>query len=271
MSKDLLRAEPSLEEITKVLWARKKSIALTILLFGVVGLVVAFVIPKSYTAETIVVPSRIFLDRTQSVTKPSIPLLLGLGQSGVSTEVNEFLAVIESFQFVTHFLEKYGYDISFFPDSPEDGEKSDEDRWSEVEEFRELIDHRIDSDTGLISFSIRCRDPEVSAPVLTDLVREINLDRKTSQIVESEKRISALHESLGNIQEEEIRNAILLDLEEESKTLVFAHTTDEFAFKTVVPAVRPFRHSSPRRFFITSFFAFIGLVIAIFYHVFRKF
>lgn len=131
-----------------------------------------------------------------------------------------------------------------------------------------------DKRTGLVTIAIEWSDARESQQWVTELIARANGYLKANAIREGEKNLDYLEQQLRSIEQVELRRALYGVVEAELKKLMLAQGGEEFAFKTIDPAVTPKKRIRPVRRqiavlgFLTGGFAGVLLVLA--RSVFRK-
>ena len=93
---------------------------------------------------------------------------------------------------------------------------------------------------------------------------EINNLIRERDITTAEKSISALNDRITKTNLSEVKNALSTLIQEQTKTIVFAESTEEYAFITISPAYVPEIKHSPSRALIVSLGLLLGITLGIF-------
>jgi uncharacterized protein involved in exopolysaccharide biosynthesis len=126
-----------------------------------------------------------------------------------------------------------------------------------------------DTKTGLVTLTIRWRDPKLAAQWANDLVKMVNdyLRRKT--IDEAERNISYLNDQAAKTEAVAVREGIYSILQSEIKKMMLARGSEEYALKVIDPAVPPEKPATPRPIMWTAMAFFGGLFLSIFIAIAR--
>ena len=116
--------------------------------------------------------------------------------------------------------------------------------------------------TGLVSLSIRWKDPIQAAKWANDLVTRTNSYLRQLAIEESNRNILYLQQQLKVTSIVEIQQAISNLLGSEIKTIMLAQGNDEYAFHVIDPAVVPEHKVSPKRMLYAVFGLVFGLIVS---------
>jgi len=112
--------------------------------------------------------------------------------------------------------------------------------WRTIKRFRrDVLYVSDDAKTGLISLSVEWKDPVVAADWATKLVSMINTRLRETAIEETTRSIDHLKSELSRTQNAELERAIAGLLQAQIEALMFANIRDEFAFRTIDPALAP--------------------------------
>lgn len=267
--------EISLQEIAETLWTRRWLIALSTLVFGMLALVTAFVLPEKYQATVVLAP----VDDDAGGKLGGAGALLsqfgglaGLGgiSLGGSGKKSEAVATLQSAALTEAFIDenkllpvlfKKDWDAStekWKTSAPDDMPTL----WKAEKKFRSKV-RAIGEDkkTGLVTLTITWNDPEQAAVWANDLVARANRYLRSKAIEQSQENLRYLNEQLGKTSVVEIQKAIYGLTEAEIKKIMIANGSEEYAFKVIDPARVPEERSSPRRALIAAVGLFAGLML----------
>lgn len=138
-------------------------------------------------------------------------------------------------------------------DEPGEGGPTPEEVYRKFDGIRSV---KIDKETGLVTLSIEWKDPEMAASWANKYSRLANEYIRTQEVSEAKKRIEFLTDHFRSTTLTEVQNAISKLMEAELKRSMLASVREEFAFKTIDPAVVPELRAWPKRGLIV----FVGLV-----------
>ena len=278
-------------ELFQILWMYKLVIIAVTTLFAVIGIMLALTLPNQYQAEVVLSPA-------SENDNPALGQLGGqlgglaslAGLTGGAQGDKSALAleVLQSRRFLSQFIEKHNIskDViaaeswSAEEDSIEyntDLYNTETNEWLRKESrlktseptTQELVNtllERIeivkDEGTGIVRITLEHYSPFLAKEWLDSLVSELNEEMRIREQNEAEKSIVFLE---GQIEKTEISDVrlVLYDLvEEQTKILMFAAVRDEYAFKTLDPAIVPDDRSSPNRTLIVLLAILIGIIIS---------
>lgn len=269
--------EVSLREIFLVFWRGKWLIAAVSLGLAVAGGLSALIVPKSYVASSIVVPvsansSGGSLGGLGALASQfgGLASLAGLSVPGDSKKY-ESIAVLQS-ELIT---EKYIQDNNLLPIlfykrwNGELGKWKDTNTkkiptlWEANDYFKKHIRAvTTDTKTGLTTMSITWNDPRIAARWANDLIKLTNEYLRARAIRESEANMAYLNEQVLKTDVVTLKQGIYTMLQGELNKAMMAKGTEEFALKTLDPAVAPDKPASPQPAAWTLSGLFVGLLIS---------
>jgi uncharacterized protein involved in exopolysaccharide biosynthesis len=137
--------------------------------------------------------------------------------------------------------------------------------WKSYQYFKKSI-RTVDTDakTGIITFRIRWKDPELAATWANGLADLTNKVLRDKAISESERNIEYLTNEAAKTSVIEARQAIFLIMQGEINKSMLARGADEYAFRIIDPARPPERKTSP----ITALWAVMGALAGFFLSTF---
>jgi uncharacterized protein involved in exopolysaccharide biosynthesis len=126
--------------------------------------------------------------------------------------------------------------------------------------MRKVLKVSEDKKTGLVTVAIEWDDPEESSQWVTELIERTNAHLKRKAVEEGEKNLVYLDQQSRSIGQVELRQAVYGLVETELKKLMIAKGGDEFALRTIDPAVVPKKRIWPRRGLVLA----SGLLVSFF-------
>lgn len=267
--------EISLQEIAETLWTRRWLITLLTLVFGVLALATAFVLPEKYQATVVLAP----VDDDAGGKLGGAGALLsqfgglaGLGgiSLGGSGKKSEAVATLQSAALTETFIDENKLlPVLFKKDWDASTSKWKTSAandmptlWKAEKKFRSKV-RTIGEDkkTGLVTLTITWNDPEQAAAWANDLVARANRYLRSKAIEQSQENLRYLNEQLSKTSVVEIQKAIYGLTEAEIKKIMIANGSEEYAFKVIDPARIPEERSSPKRALIAAVGLFAGLML----------
>jgi len=185
-----------------------------------------------------------------------IASLAGISLPGGGSAQQEAIATLESRIMTNAFIN----DRNLLPELYEARWDQSAQRWKSDDpnkiptlwEATRYFDQKIrlvatDKKTGLVTMTIRWRDPVEAADWANDLVLRTNTYLRDKAIDRASKNLQFLQQQLEKTSILEVRQSIYRLMENEIKTLTLAQGATDYAFKVIDPAVVPRRKVSPKR------------------------
>ena len=190
--------------------------------------------------------------------------LAGIGV-GVGGSKDEAVAKLMSREFTERFIKENNIIPLLFEDmwDPENNQwLSDDDEdiptvWDAIQAFGGVRSISEDRNTGLLTLSIKWKDPELAAQWANQMVSSINRVLRDDAIVQAEKSIVYLDSELNKTSVVELQQAIYRLKETHINKIMLANVREEYAFKVLDSAMVPEEKYKPNRKLIAG----IGLVL----------
>ncbi|MBF4365656.1 LPS O-antigen length regulator [Vibrio anguillarum] len=296
--------EIDLRELFGALWKGKLLIVLCTAVFAVGGVIVALSKPNTYQAEASLVAAN--EDSGGGLTSMAGQLgglasLAGINLgSGRSGDKAMSLAVLQSRQFINAFINRHQllvplmaaeswdrvsgemvidpalYDVETQQwirkiEPPLSSTPSD---WEAHKAFKEIFSVSEAKDNGLVKVSITHLSPLIAQQWVELLVKDLNDWIKNEKLTETRQNISYLEQQLEKTKLVDMQSVFYQLIEEQMKSLMLAEVKDEFAFKTIDPAVVPEEKAGPKRALIcvlaTLLGGMLGIAIVLVRFAFKK-
>jgi len=281
MSEEPPRNKPAdeieLREVFLTFWRGKWLIVTVSLGLAIVGGLASRIAPKSYVVSSIVVSVS---------TTSSGGALGGLGAlasqfgglaslAGVSvpgdSRKSESIAVLQS-ELITEryiqennllpiiFHKRWNADLGKWKDA---NTKKIPTLWDANDYFKKRIRAvSTDTKTGLTTMSITWSDPKVAAEWANGLIKLTNEYLRAKAIRESDANMAYLNAQILKTDVVAMKQGIYSMLQGELNKAMMAEGTEEFALRTIDPAVAPNRPASPQPTIWTLFGLFVGLLLS---------
>lgn len=193
--------------------------------------------------------------------------LAGLDLPGAG--VQEPMAVLKSKEFSRAFIEEQRLLPALLEGRPFDSEAPD------IRDGVSVFDNSIrsvteDSNTGLVTLSIRWKDPETAANWANLLVKLLNERLRTQAEAEASRNVAFLQREIAASSVVSLQQSMGRVLEGEMQKLMLARGNEQFAFKVIDPAVPPKQRQSPTRTLITLVSTIVGGFLGILVVFLRK-
>jgi hypothetical protein len=265
-------------DLVRLLW---RPVLVTGVIVGLLSLCISYVVTPIYRAQAVL---EYYGDPTKQIASQSGVSGLGgfaslagisLGSEGSQKEAS--IALLRSRGFASDFISSNGL-ITELNRSNWDIDKNawieEPSLWQTVDRFHaNVLRVFVDPKNGLVNLSVEWDDPILASEWATNIVAMINLRLKKNSIQETNRSLEHLKSQLESTQNKELQRVIAGLTESKIEALMFADIRDEFAFRTIDPAVAPpdDEYVSPSHitylllgaFFGGMFGAFLGLALAI--------
>ncbi|SOU39723.1 Wzz/FepE/Etk N-terminal domain-containing protein [Pseudoalteromonas carrageenovora] len=283
--------EIDLGELLSVIWRGKWIIAVITFLFVLFSVIFALKQPNLYRSEVLLAPAEAKSNGGLSALAGQfggLASLAGVNIGGQSTNKTQLaLEVLKSRKFVASFIEKHNilpdlmaveswdidkgvlYDPEVYDSSskkwlrdveaPRIAKPSDQEAYKI---FSDLILLKTNKETAMITLSIVHQSPLIAKQWVNWLVKDINKEMRDRDVVEAQKSADFLSKQLEDTKIADIRIILYKLIEEQAKTIMFASVRDEYAFKTIDPALVPEVRDSPKRTLIVILGFALGLVFS---------
>jgi uncharacterized protein involved in exopolysaccharide biosynthesis len=283
--------EIDLGELLSVIWRGKWVIAVITFLFVLFSVIFALKQPNLYRSEVLLAPAEAKSNGGLSALAGQfggLASLAGVNIGGQSINKTQLaLEVLKSRKFVSSFIEKHNilpdlmavksWDIdkgvSYDPevydstskkwlrvvDAPRTPKPSEQEAYKI---FSDLISIKTNKETAMITLSIVHHSPLIAKKWVNWLVEDINKEMKDRDVVEAQKSADFLSKQLEDTKIADIRIILYKLIEEQAKTIMFASVRDEYAFKTIDPALVPEVRDSPKRTLIVILGFALGIVFS---------
>jgi uncharacterized protein involved in exopolysaccharide biosynthesis len=256
--------EITLRDLFRILRVRGLFIATVSLLFALGAGIAAFVSPKWYEASIVLSPVATSASSALGSSGSALgglAALAGISVAGDSKK-SESVAMLQSEGLTERYIEKNGLLQVIYRDDW-DGVKQ---AWRNPEKHPTLWKANLyfkkslrtvstDLKTGIITLTIKWKDPALAADWANGLVNMTNEVMRNKAIAESEKNMEYLTAEASKTNMVEARQAIYTILQGEINKSMLARGSSEYALKIIDPARTAEKQSSP----IKSLWIIIGL------------
>jgi uncharacterized protein involved in exopolysaccharide biosynthesis len=252
------RAPMSIRELVETLWSRRVFIFIVCVFCTAIAGVGGYLSRKDFKATTVlVVATRDATDLRGigSMLSQIGPLASLAGLSGMQgDQKSETIAVLQSTVLTMKFIEEKNLLPILYPDQwdpnkktwKSTNEKQRPTLWKASQKFKKLARVVEDRKTGLVTVTVRWKDPKVAAQWANGLVAETNRYMREKTIRESEHNIQYLSEQIAKSELVGVRSTLYGLVENEIKENMLARGRVDYALKVVDPAVPPEFPASPR-------------------------
>lgn len=248
---------------------RWRTFSLIMILTVCASVVYAFLSPKWYRAEAVVV----------AVDAKSLPgglsQLSGLASlAGVNLsrgDSSQPLAVLKSRSLLRDFINEEGLlPVLFSRDWDASSKRWRVDAGAEptLDDAVDLFDESIrevieDRKSGTITIRLAWFDRDLAAQWANALVQRANARLREQALRDAEKNVTYLKREIAESQVVSLQESLGQVLESELQKLLLAKGNSEYAFRTVDPATPPARHYRPARALIILFGGVLGFCLGV--------
>lgn len=280
MNGQVVPDEVSIVEFGALMWQGRLWVCGITFLFILVSAVWGWSISNVYRSQVLLVPSDDLSSKSSvSGSLSGIAGLAGIsiGSQGVSG-ARLTIEVLRSRAFLFDFIDRHdicsqllyvdGWNKStnkLLVGGEELDARTVEGEGSLQLAYAELLERlvvNVDNESGFISISLENYSPFIAKEWLDSLVSEVNQEMKQRKINETKRRIGFLQQQLKKTAISEMRSVLFNLIEEQTRVLMMAMAREEFALKTIDPAIVPEKKHRPKRAVILLVGAGLGLVVS---------
>lgn len=283
-------------EILIALWRGRWTIICCTVVFFVIAVFIALMMPNKYRAEALLAPAGNEGGGGAAALAGQFGGLAGLAGINISggssvDKTTLTLEVLKSRKFIADFVRRHELSVPLIAGKSWDpntgwqidadlfdvenqiwklnssgGKESAPTDWEVVKTFREdVLSVSQDAKSQMISISIELLSPEAAMQWAKWLIDDVNYHMRKRDIVESRKSIDYLTKQLESTPIAEMKQIFYELIEEQTKSIMLAEVRDEYALKVVDPPVVPEEKISPNRSMICILASIIGGIIGAIY------
>ncbi|KUJ00637.1 Wzz/FepE/Etk N-terminal domain-containing protein [Vibrio sp. MEBiC08052] len=143
-----------------------------------------------------------------------------------------------------------------------DGESQEPTLLEATQHFlKKIMVVKLDSDTGMVTVTVRFYSPYITERWATWLVADLNDEIRQQDMLEAQSRIAYLNNQLNQTSLADSRNMLYQLIEQQTKTLMLTKVSKEYVFKTVDPAVVDIDEIRPQKIVVMIASVILGLVL----------
>ncbi len=306
--------ENSVQEVDLIqllqIFLKHKVVILSLCILGALLLLgISYAIPVTYKSSMTLVP----VENNEELNPASLggngfsnlANLAGINLGSQSSSIKINIEIIKSRRFILDFINSHEleldliaakhwsrnsntieYDEDIFNTQTQDWVIEDEYRDGHFraptdleiyQTFMTIYSVKLDSDTGLLSVSLKHISPFIAQSWLEKLVKFANTKIRETELLESEKKMEYLSEKMDKTRIESIRSIFYQLIESELQNKMLIDTRQEFAYKTIDPPFIPEEKFAPKRLYylvlggISSFILiFVYLLFSLVFSSYRK-
>lgn len=268
--------EIDLAELWRAIWGGKWIIIAITSIFAVGSVFYALSLPNVYKSEALLAPA----EQQSSGLGGMASQLGGLASlagvnlgSGKADKTELVLEIMKSRAFVFKFIEKYNitpelmavqnWDLAtnkliYNPDIYDVESK----KWLRIvraplqakpslqesyKAFQQVIAVSPDQTSSMIKLSVEHYSPKVAKQWVDWLIDAINEEMKNRDLTEAKRSVAYLNNQLEKTKVADFQQVLYQLIEEQTKIIMFANVREQYALKTIDPALVPELKSGPNR------------------------
>lgn len=287
VAKDILtleRRDLGLEDLLKPVWHGRRLILTFVVIFGLAGIAYAFLATEWYVAETVLIPVSSSNMGGLAGQLGNLSLLTSLAGINLKegSEATESLGVLRSQAFARQFIEQQNLLHVLLWDKWDAKagrwKESDPRRQPDIRDAIKYFDRDVltviqDRETGLVTVSIRWKDPVLAASWANLIVDKLNAQMRARALAEGKANIDFLEKAVTTATQMSVRVAVSQLIETELQKVMVASGNREFAFRVIDPAAVPKHRAWPKRGIVAVLGVLaggIGGLLAVLINEFRK-
>ncbi|NRA54159.1 MAG: LPS O-antigen length regulator [Gammaproteobacteria bacterium] len=291
--------EIDLAELWRAIWSGKWLIIAITSLFAAAAVAYALSLPNIYKSEALLAPAQEQSGGGMASQLGGLASLAGISLGGGGSLDSTALAIeiMKSRIFVTKFINDHDLLVPLMATKGWDQNSNQliyneqaydvsDQKWlrevkapftpqpSAQEAYKALsaiVNISQDKISSMVTISVKHYSPAVAKQWVDWLIDAINLEMKTRDLTEAHKSISYLEQQLGKTRLSDLQNVLYEIIEEQTKTIMFAEVREQYAFKTIDPALVPELKDGPKRALICVLGVLLGGMLAVMFVLIRYF
>ena len=295
--------EVDLLELWRALMRGKWIVVAFAALFSIASVFYALSLPNMYKSTAVLAPAGSSGGDLGKLASQfgGLASLAGINLGGGGSNITaEALEILQSWAFIEEFIQEqniapqvfavngwnpetntliyntevYNPQTQIWTREPPEGKQAEPSSWELYERFKEYLGLEEDNESGFTSLDIEYYSPEVAKVWADLLINKINSKLQARDAEEAEKNVGFLKKQIESTPLASMQSVFYDLIEEQTKTLMLAQGSTNYVFKTVSEARVSEQRSKPMRALICIIAAilgtFIGVAVAIFYHLMSK-
>lgn len=256
--------------ILELIYKERKKFILAPLLGFLVGYLSSFLLTDFYKSESKLFPSDINQRSSISSSANSLQSLIGVS-AGIEPRLQRYFSILNSDDFIFNFLTSSGNIDKFLNKSANINDLNSEDilvinaiKDFSVRKFKQHFSSKYEIKTGEITFDFIWSDPVLSSQLLTEYISFFNKHVAELDILKAESNIEYLNNYYNQNNQSpnlESLKTISALLTYETNRIMYATTTDSYAFEVIDSAAIPRERFKPNRFFLGISSALVSFII----------
>ena len=294
--------EIDLAELWRVIWQGKWLIIAITILFAIASVAYALSLPNIYKSEALLAPAAQESGGGMGGLASKFGGLaslagINLGGGGGIDKTALALEIMKSRAFVAKFIKQHDLLVPLMATKGWDRASGkliykegvydfDEKKWlrkvkapfsvqpsnqEAYKEFTQIASFSQDEIDLMVTISVQHYSPVIAKKWVDWLIDAINAEMKARDLSEAQKSIVFLESQLIKTRLNDLKNVLFELIEEQTKTIMFAEVREQYAFKTIDPAIVPEIKEGPKRALICVVGVLLGCVLSIMLILIRYF
>ena len=294
--------EIDLAELWRAIWQGKWLIIAITTVFAIASVAYALSLPNIYKSEALLAPAAQESGGGMGGLASKFGGLaslagINLGGGGGIDKTALALEIMKSRVFVTKFIKQHDLLVPLMATKGWDQANNqliyeaddynfEDEKWvrqvkapfkpepssqEAYKEFKKIVSTSQDKTSSMVTISVKHYSPEIAKQWVDWLIDAINEEMKTRDLSEAQKSISYLEQQLTKTRLNDLQNVLFEIIEEQTKTIMIAEVREQYAFKTIDPALVSEVKSAPNRPFLCILGVLLGGVVSIIIVVIRYF
>ena len=258
-------------KIFKILKTYKLLLVSTISIGLIISLYIALSLPEVFRADMVIKSTEtknrsMFSQISNRLGGIAGSLGVNLDEGGSGGDYSKAVATLYSRVFLQTYIDANNLMPVLFPKDWDANTKSWKNnsspptKYDAYEEFVVKILLKRDEQTGIINFAVEWNNPVTASEIANDLIIELNNYLRNKEIENISSNIEYLEKELNQTSIVNAQAVVFKVIEEQTKAIMLANVTEEYAFEVIDPAIPPDERIRPSRRMIML----IGLVVTIF-------
>ena len=295
---DFADDEIDLRELFAVLWTGKYWIAGLTSIAAILSVVYALSLPNIYRSEALLAPSSMDGGGLAKQYGGLASLAgISLPGGGEMDKTALALAVIKSRRFISDFIQRHDILVPLMAADGRDQSTGELSINADIYDtgsatwvravrppqpvqpsgqeahrvFDALLSITEDKKSGFISLSIAHYSPMVAQQWVTWLVEDINNNLRAQDVAEAENSIAYLKTQVDATSLTDLQSRFFEMIQSQTETIMLAKVREEYAFKTVDPAVIPEQKDKPKRALICLLGTLLGGMLSVLWVLIRHY
>ena len=288
--------EIDLRALFKIIWQGKWLILALTAIFAVAGVTYAKLQPDIYTSSALLAPKDGGTGKAGGALR-GLASLAGVNVGGEDSNKSLIAQeVLTSRAFLSSFIERHGYapqlaavsgwrrgsqkleydSERYDPETGEwkTGEKGQSRKpsmWFLVNQFRARLSANSSKQTGMYQVSFQHYSPFFAREVVSNLVNDLNDHMRKLDVQEAERSIAYLQDKIKETSIAGMQQVFFQLIESETRKVMLAHSSPEYVFRIIDPAVAPETRSQPKRMLIAAVATMTGGLLGVLIVLIRSF